>query len=127
VDEDFGYVLAPMRRGVRLTTGVEFAHPDAPANPTQIVRAERRAREIFDLGTPVETTPWLGLRPCLPDMRPVIGPAPGHPGLWFDFGHAHHGLTVGPASGRLLAEMMTGETPFADPSPFAATRFSRRR
>ncbi|MBB3996306.1 NAD(P)/FAD-dependent oxidoreductase [Aureimonas pseudogalii] len=125
VDEDFGYVLAPMRRGVRLTTGVEFAHPDAPADPTQIVRAERRAHEIFDLGTPVETTPWLGLRPCLPDMRPVIGPAPGHPGLWFDFGHAHHGLTVGPASGRLLAEMMTGETPFADPAPFAATRFLR--
>jgi len=48
-------------------------------------------------------------------MLPVIGKAPGHPGLWFDFGHQHHGLTLGPATGRLLAEMMTGETPFADP------------
>ena len=47
-------------------------------------------------------------------MLPVIGKAPRHPGLWFDFGHQHHGLTLGPATGRLLAEMMTGETPFAD-------------
>ena len=51
-------------------------------------------------------------------MLPVIGKAPRHPGLWFDFGHQHHGLTLGPATGRLLAEMMTGETPFADTSPF---------
>ena len=46
-----------------------------------------------------------------------------HAGLWFDFGHQHHGLTLGPATGRLLAEMMTGETPYADPRPFAAERF----
>ena len=49
-------------------------------------------------------------------MLPVIGRAPRHAGLWFDFGHQHHGLTLGPVTGRLLAEMMTGETPFADPS-----------
>jgi D-amino-acid dehydrogenase len=56
-------------------------------------------------------------------MLPVIGKAPRHPGLWFDFGHQHHGLTLGPATGRLLAEMMTGEAPFADPKPFAVERF----
>jgi D-amino-acid dehydrogenase len=65
----------------------------------------------------------MGARPCLPDMLPVIGRAPRHGGLWFDFGHQHHGLTLGPATGRLLAEMMTGETPFADVRPFAAERF----
>jgi len=65
----------------------------------------------------------MGRRPCMPDMLPVIGKAARHAGLWFDFGHQHHGLTLGPASGRLLAEMMTGEAPFADPKPFAAERF----
>jgi D-amino-acid dehydrogenase len=65
----------------------------------------------------------MGARPCLPDMLPVIGKAPRHDGLWFDFGHQHHGLTLGPATGRLLAEVMTGEQPFADPRPFAAERF----
>ena len=37
--------------------------------------------------------------------------------------HHHHGLTLGPATGRLLAQMMTGETPFADPKPFSVERF----
>jgi D-amino-acid dehydrogenase len=56
-------------------------------------------------------------------MRPVIGPAPLHKHLWFNFGHAHHGLTLGPVSGRLLAELMTGERPFTDPAPYSAARF----
>ncbi|WP_102961461.1 NAD(P)/FAD-dependent oxidoreductase [Mangrovicella endophytica] len=123
VDEEAGYVLAPMRQGVRLTTGVEFAHADRPVATGQIDQAERLARRLLSLGEPVEATPWLGRRPCLPDMRPVIGAAPRHKGLWFNFGHAHHGLTVGPASGRLLAELLTGETPFVDPAPYEAQRF----
>jgi D-lysine oxidase len=123
LDSDLGYCLAPMSRGIRLTTGVEFAHRDAPASPVQVERAVPRARNLFPLGDPVEERPWKGARPCLPDMLPVIGEAPRHPGLWFDFGHQHHGLTLGPVSGRLLAEMMTGETPFADAKPFAVERF----
>jgi D-amino-acid dehydrogenase len=123
LDSDLGYLLAPMNRGIRLTTGVEFARRDAPPNPIQIEQALPRAYALFPLGEAVDTKPWKGARPCLPDMVPVIGKAPRHAGLWFDFGHQHHGLTLGPATGRLLAEMMTGETPFADPSPYAAARF----
>jgi D-amino-acid dehydrogenase len=123
LDSDLGYLLAPMNRGIRLTTGVEFARRDAPPNPIQIEQALPRAHALFPLGEAVDTKPWKGARPCLPDMVPVIGKAPRHAGLWFDFGHQHHGLTLGPATGRLLAEMMTGETPFADPTPYAAARF----
>ena len=123
LDSDLGYLLAPMNRGIRLTTGVEFARRDAPPTPVQIERALPHARALFPLGDAIDAKPWMGARPCLPDMLPVIGKAPRHPGLWFDFGHQHHGLTLGPASGRLLAEMMTGETPFADPAPFAVERF----
>ncbi|WP_143137340.1 NAD(P)/FAD-dependent oxidoreductase, partial [Burkholderia ubonensis] len=81
------------------------------------------ARPLFGFGERLDPQPWLGFRPCTPDMRPVIGPAPAHRGLWFAFGHNHHGLTLGPVTGRLLAEMMTGETPFTDPSPYRADRF----
>ncbi len=123
VDEEGGYVLAPMAQGLRLTTGIEFARPEAPPNTIQIGRAERLARGILPLGEPVETLPWLGLRACLPDMVPIIGRAPGVEGMWFNIGHAHHGLTIGPATGRLLAEMMTDARPFADPVPYAAGRF----
>ncbi|MFZ4289795.1 NAD(P)/FAD-dependent oxidoreductase, partial [Variovorax sp. HJSM1_2] len=123
LDTDNGMVLAPMALGLRLTTGAEFAHIDAPATPVQLVRAEQAARELVDLGAPVEATPWLGARPCTVDMLPVIGPAPQHKGLWFNFGHAHQGFTLGPATGRLLAEMMHGETPYIDPAPYRADRF----
>jgi D-lysine oxidase len=123
LDADNGYLLAPMNRGVRLTTGAEFARRDAPPTPIQLQRALPHAHALFPLGDPVDAKPWMGARPCLPDMLPVIGKAPRHAGLWFDFGHQHHGLTLGPATGRLLAEMMTGETPFADPRPFAVERF----
>ncbi len=123
LDSDQGFLLAPMNRGIRLTTGVEFARRDAPPNPAQVELALPKARALFPLGEPVDAQPWKGARPCLPDMLPIIGAAPRHPGLWFDFGHQHHGLTLGPVSGRLLAEMMTGETPFADPAPFSVERF----
>jgi D-amino-acid dehydrogenase len=56
-------------------------------------------------------------------MLPVLGPAPRHPGLWFNFGHAHHGLTLGPITGRLLAELMIGAPPLLDVSPYRADRF----
>jgi D-amino-acid dehydrogenase len=123
LDSDQGFLLAPMNRGIRLTTGVEFARRDAPPTPVQLERALPRAHALFPLGDAIDAKPWIGARPCLPDMLPVIGKAPRHAGLWFDFGHQHHGLTLGPATGRLLAEMMTGETPFADPTPFAVERF----
>jgi D-amino-acid dehydrogenase len=56
---------------------------------------------------------------------PVIGAAPGQSNLWLNYGHAHWGLTLGPVCGRLLAEMMMGETPFTDPAPYRAERFMR--
>jgi D-amino-acid dehydrogenase len=122
-DGDGGYMLVPMSKGIRLTTGVEFADRDAPPNPIQLARDEPLARELFPLGERLEPAPWLGRRPCLPDMVPVIGRGTRHHGLWFAFGHAHHGFTLGPVTGRLLAEMMTGETPFTDPSHYSASRF----
>jgi D-amino-acid dehydrogenase len=57
-------------------------------------------------------------------MMPIIGKAPRHKGLWFAFGHAHHGLTLGPVTGRVLAELMTGETPLIDISAYGPERFN---
>jgi len=123
LDTERGYFLGALRRGIRLTTGAEFALRDAKRTPVQLARAEPIARELFPLAERLDAEPWMGSRPCTPDMLPVIGRAPRHPGLWFAFGHAHHGLTLGPVTGRLIAEMMTGEKPFVDPAPYAAERF----
>lgn len=123
LDTDHGVVLTPMQRGLRLTTGAEFARADAPATPVQLQVAERAAERLLGLGQPVEAQPWLGARPCSVDMLPVIGPAPRHHGLWFHFGHGHQGFTLGPASARLLAERMCGQTPYVDPTPYDPARF----
>jgi D-amino-acid dehydrogenase len=125
VDTEIGYCLAPMEQGIRLTTGAEFAARDAAPTPVQFDRLLPAAKGLFPLGDPVDAVPWMGSRPCFPDSRPVIGRAPGQDGLWLAYGHAHWGLTLGPTTGRLLAEMMTGQTPFCDPAPYGAERFNR--
>ncbi|KAB2711367.1 NAD(P)/FAD-dependent oxidoreductase [Brucella intermedia] len=124
VDADGGFVLSPMRQGIRLLTGIEFAPRDSGPNYTQLNLVEPLARRAFPLDKRIEPVPWMGARPCLSDMRPVIGAGRRHKGLWFAFGHNHHGLTLGPVTGRLLAELMTGEVPFTDPAPYAISRFS---
>jgi len=123
LDADLGYVMAPMQQGIRLTTGAEFAARDAPPTPVQLDRLLPQARALFPLGDALDPQPWLGCRPCFADSRPVIGRAPGRLGLWLTVGHSHWGLTLGPATGRLIAEMMTGATPFCDPAPYRVERF----
>lgn len=123
VDVDNGYALAPMQRGIRLTTGAEFALRDAAPTPVQLETLEPIARRLVGLGERLDEQPWMGSRPCTADMLPVVGAAPNHPGLWFSFGHAHHGLTQAASSGRLLAEMICGRPTFCDPHPYRVDRF----
>ncbi|SDE32164.1 NAD(P)/FAD-dependent oxidoreductase [Paraburkholderia lycopersici] len=123
LDAEVGFLITPMLRGIRLTTGVELGLRDTAKTPVQLEAVEPLARGIFPLGARLDAEPWLGRRPCTPDMMPVIGPAPRHDDLWFAFGHAHHGLTLGPVTGRLIAEMMTGAPTVVDPRPFRVERF----
>ena len=124
VDSEPGYCLTPMARGIRLTTGAEFAQRDAIRTPVQLGRAEPIARGLFPLAERVDDEPWMGARPCTPDMLPIIGRAPRHGNLWFAFGHAHQGFTLGAVTGRLVAEMITGEEPLLDPTPYRPDRFA---
>lgn len=59
-DADGGYVLVPMSKGIRLTTGVEFAERGAPPTPIQLARA------LFPLGERLEPAPWMGSVPAFP-------------------------------------------------------------
>ena len=122
-DPEMGYAIAPMAKGLRITTGAELAGPSKSMRPRQLERAEQAARRLVDLGTAVEAEPWSGVRPCMPDMLPVVGPAPKHEGLWLHFGHGHQGHTLGPATSRLLAELMSGEQSFTDATAFSPARY----
>ena len=65
---------------------------------------------------------WGGGRVCRTCCR-WSGGRRGRTGVWLNFGHHHLGFTLGPVTGRLLAELMTGEAPFTDPAPYRADRF----
>lgn len=112
IDAEASAVYAPMRAGLRIATGADLSGNRKEDMPRQLRRARALASELFDLGEPVENAPWSGVRPCMPDMLPVVGAAPRHRGLWFDFGHGHQGFTLGPTTGELLAGLLSGD---ADP------------
>ncbi|WP_420411524.1 NAD(P)/FAD-dependent oxidoreductase [Roseibium sp.] len=123
VDIDNGFALTPTDFGIRLTTGVELAGRDAPPNPQIVKLVKRRAEEIIPLGRALQDEPWLGSRPCVPDSLPIIGPSPTIKGLWLNFAHGHDGFTLGPVSGRVIAELLIGKTPCADVSGVSPVRF----
>jgi len=122
-DTGGAYVAAPMEQGIRVLSGVELAPRDAPANPAQIEHAVTEARGTLDLGAPVENEPWLGSRPSTPDGLPIIGWAPRHRDLCFAFGHGHIGLSTGPVTGNIVADLLTGRQPAIPASAFKPERF----
>ena len=113
-----------MQNGTRLTTAIEFAHLNKKPTPKQLEIVEPIAKSMLEMGNKQLDQPWLGARPCTADMMPVIGKAPKHKGLFFNFAHAHHGLTLGPITGRLIAEIMLGEPTIVDAKAFSVERFS---
>ena len=119
------YVLSPMERGLRLSTGVQLSAHEAPRDTVQLELAERAARQAFPLGSRLEPQAWLGSRPTLPDCRPIIGACPHQSGLWLAFGHQHIGFSTGTGTAALLGSLMDGEQAAIDPSPFRPERFLR--
>lgn len=124
-DEHFGYVLTPKAAGIRLTTGAEFALAGAGPTPRQLEQAIPIAKKLHPLGAQVEDSPWMGIRPCMPDMLPIIGETPGQKKLWCAFGHGHQGFTLGPITGQIIADLITDIRPGVDLAPFYPGRFMR--
>ncbi len=65
----------------------------------------------------------MGSRPTLPDYLPAIGRSQRSPNLFYAFGHQHLGLTMGPITGEIVAQLVTGVSPAVPPEPFSLTRF----
>lgn len=122
-DTGGSYIVAPMRAGLRVLSGVELARREAPPNLAQMDAVEQEARQTLAVGDAVEPGPWHGSRPSTPDGLPVIGRAPRHPHVVFAFGHGHIGLSTGPITGRVVAEMIAGAPTAIPVAPFAPDRF----
>ncbi|MGH6954961.1 MAG: NAD(P)/FAD-dependent oxidoreductase, partial [Alphaproteobacteria bacterium] len=68
-------------------------------------------------------TEWMGHRPCLPDMLPIIGRSPRFANVLFAFGHGHQGLLGASKTGQVIAELVGGRPPSIDLGPFRPDRF----
>lgn len=100
-----GYVLTPMQNRYRMTCGVYFANKDNKEKTPLLNKVTQLAQSTFQL-KPHNST-WYGARPTLPDSLPIIGESM-HSGLWLATGHQHIGLSTGPATGELLANLIIG-------------------
>ena len=122
-DCDASYVMAPMDMGLRVTTGTNLVRRETAPDPAQVVQVLPRVREAFPVGEILLDEPWMGRRPTVPDTLPLIGAAPRHANLWLAFAHSHMGFTLGPISGRLIANFMLGETQPFDPRACDPARY----
>ena len=116
------FVLCPMELGTRLTCQSEFAGLEAPPDFRRARAYLAAAKRMLPSLELQEQSAWLGFRPSMPDSLPVLGPAPGLADVYLGFGHGHYGLTQGPVTGRILADLVAGRDPEIDLKPYRAGR-----
>jgi D-amino-acid dehydrogenase len=118
-------VATPMEMGLRLAGTDEFAGLEARPNYARADKLWSLFKMILPgLNPPDEAaTRWMGRRPGTPDSLPVIGPSTAFANVYYGFGHGHMGLTWGPSTGRMIAEMMSQQKSNIDLAPFRADRF----
>lgn len=117
------FVANPMEGRLRLAGVVEFGGLDAPPSRAPIKLLEKNIRAAIPGITWKKTVEWMGHRPSMADSIPVIGEVPGISGAFTAFGHDHIGLTGGPKTGRILAQLISGKKPNVDLSPYSPARF----
>jgi D-amino-acid dehydrogenase len=123
IDTQYGLVMTPMETGIRVTSAVNLVAREIPPTFRQILDLAPQIESIFPFQKHNNDEPWMGNRPSTPDSLPIIGPAPGHDGLWLAFGHGHLGLTLGPKTGILIADAMAGKTTDSEANAFLPSRF----
>ena len=116
--------VTPFPSGYRLGSTMEFAGYDESLDPKRLdllrKGAEPYLREPYC--DPVEIA-WFGWRPMTFDSVPIIGPCPGRRNVTLATGHNMLGLSMAPATGKLVAAMVTGAAPSLNPEPYSAERF----
>jgi D-amino-acid dehydrogenase len=118
--------VTPLPGRIRLCGSFELGGLDMRFN-------ERKVRTLLAVGNHYVPTlrgrrvqgVWRGLRPCTPDGLPVVGRIPREPQVVVATGHCMMGLTLAPITARLVAELVVGDRPSFDLTPFSAARFLR--
>jgi D-amino-acid dehydrogenase len=121
--------VTPLGQGLRISGRYELTRPGDRSLPQR--RAEAlvlRARPVLQLPLDAQAgQPWYGLRPATPDGLPVIGRLEPDSPIVVASGHGMLGTSMGPGTGRLVADILSGRPLSIDLAPLAPHRFRRPR
>ena len=116
--------VTPRADSLRLAGTLELAGLDESITMRRVRAVMRGARQFYNIPEEPEVVEvWRGLRPCTPDGLPILGRHDDWENLTLAAGHAMLGMTLATASGQLVADLITGQTPSVDPAPFRPGRF----
>lgn len=110
---------SPLGQATRLGGTLEVGSRPGEVDMCRVEGIARAPVRHFGKEVPVPPAAevWSGLRPCSPDGLPYVGPAPGHPRLVFATGHAMLGVTLAPATARIVQNVVEGRPAPAELSP----------
>ena len=118
-----GYLLS---RGDEAIVGSTIEHAGFSAEVTEtglaIIRT-RAERLMPSLSDQRELRAWAGLRPGTPDGLPIVGREPAVEGLWYATGHGRKGVLLAGVTGRMISDLLTGETTFEETTALRPERF----
>ena len=119
--------VTPMGGTLRFGGTMEISGLNEDINPARVRGIVRAVPDYFPEFRPEDftgITPWRGLRPCSPDGLPYLGRTGRFDNLVVSTGHAMMGLSLGPVTGQLVADLVSGIRPgldlrLLDPDRFA--------
>lgn len=121
--EEHRVAISPMQSGFRIGSTMEFAGYDSRMNGDRL-RLLRESAALY-LKEPLSgptLEEWWGWRPMTPDGLPFIGRLQAFDNVYLAAGHSMLGVSMAPATGKLLAELISGCAPHIDPAPYAVSR-----
>ncbi len=118
--------VTPLGDLMRIAGRLELSPLDTSVRQKMITGIEQAYREYLRLDEKLEIQEtWAGLRPTTPDGLPLIGWSPRQSNLLFASGHAMLGLSLGPGTGEVIADLASGSAAKFDLTPFGLERFNR--
>lgn len=117
-----GFVVTPLETGLRVGGAVELGGTERPPNFARSKAMLAKAQKFLPGLDPRGGKEWMGFRPSFPDSMPAIGRARSGT-VYYAFGHGHLGLTQAAATGRLIRDLVLGQKPAIDLTPFSPQRF----
>jgi D-amino-acid dehydrogenase len=115
--------VTPMGDQLRFAGTLEMAGIDLSVNPRRVNAIADAASHYLKVERPPTNEVWRGMRPCSPDGLPILGRARNYNNLILATGHAMIGMSLGPLSGKLVAQIALGKPTEMDISALNPDRF----